>query len=245
MTDQDTSHTAACHLDEQRLTAALRAAARDASSVSLLRGALLHFVADPEDAMLSEAASRDGNDEGNRDSRASDMAAILAHAVEHYPDALLVMYAGHVVAVGDHHSLARHEAVGELMRLCPPRNVEGLMMPGFIDTHVHFPQLDIIASYGHCLIDWLNTYTFPEEMRFADPGYARAQADTYLDLLIANGTLHTPNRPTLPGRFDGQIMHSAEYRSAEVFKGKRVLVTGGGKYSLDAKFGAGQKRVDG
>ncbi|WP_288989826.1 hypothetical protein, partial [uncultured Cobetia sp.] len=136
MTDQDTSQTAACHLDEQRLTAALRSAAKDASCVSLLRGALLHFVADPEDAMLSEAASSDGNDkqdsnQGNSNSRASDMAATLARAVEHYADALLVMHAGHVVAVGDHRSLARHEAVGELMRLSPPRNVEGLMMPGF------------------------------------------------------------------------------------------------------------------
>ncbi|UJJ33073.1 flavin-containing monooxygenase [Halopseudomonas maritima] len=52
-------------------------------------------------------------------------------------------------------------------------------------------------------------------------------------LLIANGTLHTPNRPSLPGRFDGQIMHSSEYRSPEVFKGKRVLVVGCGNSGAD------------
>ena len=59
------------------------------------------------------------------------------------------------------------------------------------------------------------------------------QSRRFEGLLIANGTLHTPNRPTLPGRFDGQIMHSAEYRSAEVFKGKRVLIVGCGNSGAD------------
>ncbi|HBT59070.1 MAG TPA: monooxygenase, partial [Pseudomonas sp.] len=61
----------------------------------------------------------------------------------------------------------------------------------------------------------------------------RQQSRRFEGLLIANGTLHTPNRPTLPGRFDGQIMHSAEYRSAEVFKGKRVLIVGCGNSGAD------------
>ncbi|PKM29896.1 MAG: monooxygenase [Gammaproteobacteria bacterium HGW-Gammaproteobacteria-11] len=52
-------------------------------------------------------------------------------------------------------------------------------------------------------------------------------------ILIANGTLHSPNRPTLPGEFAGQLMHSAEYRSPEVFKGKRVLIIGCGNSGAD------------
>ena len=48
-----------------------------------------------------------------------------------------------------------------------------LICPGFIDAHAHYPQTAMIASWGKRLIDWLNTYTFPEEMRFADPNYAR------------------------------------------------------------------------
>lgn len=59
------------------------------------------------------------------------------------------------------------------------------------------------------------------------------QSRRFEGLLIANGTLHTPNRPSLPGRFDGQIMHSAEYRSAEVFKDKRVLIVGCGNSGAD------------
>jgi hypothetical protein len=49
---------------------------------------------------------------------------------------------------------------------------EHLILPGFIDAHAHYPQTAIIASWGKRLIDWLNTYTFPEEMRFSDPAYA-------------------------------------------------------------------------
>jgi guanine deaminase len=65
---------------------------------------------------------------------------------------------------------------------------EHLIVPGFIDAHAHYPQTAIIASWGKRLIDWLNTYTFPEEMRFSDPAYAAGIAERYLDLLLANGT---------------------------------------------------------
>ncbi|NCO22120.1 MAG: guanine deaminase [Rhodobacterales bacterium] len=63
-----------------------------------------------------------------------------------------------------------------------------LLLPGFVDAHVHFPQTAIIASWGKRLIDWLNTYTFPEEMRLADPAYAATIARRYFDLTLAAGT---------------------------------------------------------
>ncbi len=63
-----------------------------------------------------------------------------------------------------------------------------LILPGFIDAHAHYPQTAIIASWGKRLIDWLNTYTFPEEARFSDPTYARAVAARYFDLTLAQGT---------------------------------------------------------
>ena len=65
---------------------------------------------------------------------------------------------------------------------------DALILPGFVDCHAHFPQTGIIASWGKRLIDWLHAYTFPEEARCGDPGYAREIADLYLDLCIANGT---------------------------------------------------------
>jgi guanine deaminase len=63
-----------------------------------------------------------------------------------------------------------------------------LMMAGFIDPHIHFPQVQVIASWGAQLLDWLNTYTFPEETRFADPDHSARMAGLFLDQLTAHGT---------------------------------------------------------
>src|SRR6056297_344494 len=65
---------------------------------------------------------------------------------------------------------------------------QGLILPGFIDAHAHYPQTAIIASWGKRLIDWLETYTFPEETRFADPAHAARIAARYFDLTLAAGT---------------------------------------------------------
>jgi guanine deaminase len=65
---------------------------------------------------------------------------------------------------------------------------EGLLIPGMIDAHVHFPQTEIIASYGKQLLDWLETYTFPTESKYSNLDYAQSQADQFLSLLFAHGT---------------------------------------------------------
>jgi guanine deaminase len=72
-----------------------------------------------------------------------------------------------------------------------------LLMPGFIDTHVHCPQLDVIASFGAELLDWLNTYTFPAERRYADPRVSREGADRFLRALWAHGTTSAVVFPTV------------------------------------------------
>ena len=53
-----------------------------------------------------------------------------------------------------------------------------LILPGFVDTHVHYPQAEVIASYGAQLLDWLDDYTFPAEAAFADPAHARRTSPT-------------------------------------------------------------------
>jgi guanine deaminase len=63
-----------------------------------------------------------------------------------------------------------------------------LMMPGFIDTHLHFPQMQVIASWGAQLLDWLNNYTFPEEARFSDQKHCDRMARAFYDQLTAHGT---------------------------------------------------------
>ena len=65
---------------------------------------------------------------------------------------------------------------------------ESLISAGFVDCHVHYPQLPIIASYGEQLLEWLERYTFPCESTFGDKKHARKVADTFLKECLANGT---------------------------------------------------------
>ncbi|SCY01765.1 guanine deaminase [Paracoccus tibetensis] len=88
---------------------------------------------------------------------------------------------GRILAVGDHADL-RRAGLEEV------DHRPHLILPGFIDPHIHFPQLQVIASWGAQLLDWLNTYTFPAEAEFADPAHAARMAGLFLDQLTAHGT---------------------------------------------------------
>lgn len=99
-------------------------------------------------------------------------------------DGLLIVADGHVVAAGAYAALARQLAPGT-----PVQDLRGkLIVPGFIDTHIHFPQTDMIASPAPGLLPWLEQYTFPTERGFADPAYARDTARFFVDELLACGT---------------------------------------------------------
>lgn len=98
-----------------------------------------------------------------------------------------------------------------------------LLMPGFIDTHVHCPQLDVIASYGMALLDWLNTYTFPAEQRFADPAVARAGAERFVDALLAHGTTAAVVFPTVHKLSADALFGSAQARGMRLIAGKVLM----------------------
>ena len=90
-----------------------------------------------------------------------------------------------------------------------------LISAGFIDAHAHFPQTAMIASWGKRLIDWLNSYTFPEESRFGDPAYAQDVARRYFDLTLANGTTSTCSVCTIhPESVDAYFSAAALHGSA-------------------------------
>ena len=98
-----------------------------------------------------------------------------------------------------------------------------LLMPGFIDTHVHSPQLDVIASYGTELLDWLNTYTFPAELRYADPSHAEAGAKLFLDALIAHGTTAAVVFPTVHKVSAEALFGAARERGMRLVTGKVLM----------------------
>lgn len=100
---------------------------------------------------------------------------------------------------------------------------EGLILPGFVDAHMHYPQTRMIASWGKRLIDWLNTYTFPEEVTLADPAEARARADLTLDLALAHGTTTQVSYCTIHPCSVDAFFESAAARGMRVFAGKTCM----------------------
>jgi guanine deaminase len=129
------------------------------ASLSAHRGALLHFLSDP----------------GESDD---------ASAYEYFEDGLLLIDNGQVAAVGPAQALLAQLPAG----VTPIEHPHSLLMPGFIDTHIHCPQTDMIASGGRQLLDWLNDYTFPTEAQFADYAHGREVAEFFLEELLRNGT---------------------------------------------------------
>ena len=99
----------------------------------------------------------------------------------------------------------------------------GLITAGFVDAHMHYPQTGIIASWGKQLIDWLNTYTFPEEARFGDRSYARSVADRRLDLALDHGTTTLTSFCTIHNDSVEAFFDAAAARNMAVVAGKTCM----------------------
>lgn len=105
-------------------------------------------------------------------------------ALVHFGDGLLILRDGYIAEIGPADAL-----LAKLPADTPLDDRRGkLILPGFVDTHVHYAQTDIIASHGEQLLAWLEKYTFPAEARFADPAHAATVADFFCDELLKNGT---------------------------------------------------------
>ncbi len=122
------------------------------------RAAILHSIADPAEVGVERS-------------------------YEHFEDGLLLVEDGKVARLGDAETL-----LGEIGEVEVFEYRDALITPGFIDTHIHFPQTGMIASYGEQLLDWLNTYTFPTERQFGDQAHADQVAEIFLQELLRNGT---------------------------------------------------------
>ncbi|MEQ1596197.1 MAG: guanine deaminase [Casimicrobium sp.] len=98
-----------------------------------------------------------------------------------------------------------------------------ILVPGFIDTHVHYPQVDVIASYGAQLLDWLNRYTFPAEIAFADRAHADAAAEFFLDRLLENGTTTASVFCTVHPQSVDAFFTASEARGLRMIAGKCLM----------------------
>ncbi|MEP3047431.1 MAG: guanine deaminase [Roseibium sp.] len=125
----------------------------------LLRGRILSFKSEPE---------------GPEDTSSFD----------YIEDGALLVGNGKILTQGTYHDV----------KFCAPVDVDvidhrpHLLLPGFIDTHLHFPQVQVIASWADQLLDWLNDYTFPAELKFEDKAHGAQIAEGFYDVLLSNGT---------------------------------------------------------
>ena len=100
---------------------------------------------------------------------------------------------------------------------------DALISAGFVDAHMHYPQTGIIASWGKQLIDWLNTYTFPEEARFGDRAYANDVAERTLELALAHGTTTLTSFCTIHPKSVDAFFEAASHRNMAVVAGKTCM----------------------
>ena len=141
-----------------------------------------------------------------------------AGAARHSARGGVIVEGGRITAVGE---------ADELRASRPDARVtdygSALISAGFIDAHVHYPQTAIIASWGKRLIDWLNSYTFPEEMKFADPAYAAKIAARYVDLALAHGTTSMCSYTTIHPASVDAFFEQARARGLRAWAGKTCM----------------------
>jgi guanine deaminase len=98
-----------------------------------------------------------------------------------------------------------------------------LLLPGFIDCHVHSPQIGVLGSWGSELLDWLNTYTFPAETAWSDPAVAARGTAHFLDALLAHGTTSAAVFPTVHAHSAAALFEGAAARGMRMIAGKVLM----------------------
>lgn len=137
------------------------------------------------------------------------------------PDGLMVVNkeSGRIVDIGRYSDLSNNwDSSNNLVHF-----KDRLIMPGFIDTHVHYPQYKVIASYGASLIEWLDKYTFVEEQKFSDNDYADQIANLFLDELIKNGTTTVMTFCTSYKQSVDAFFNASEKRNLRMVAGKVMM----------------------
>lgn len=140
-----------------------------------------------------------------------------AASYRYIEDGAVVIGDGKIIMIGEFNpkAAAHHKVVDHR---------PNLIMPGFIDPHIHFPQLQIIGSYAGSLLEWLNTYTFVEEQKFAAEDHAARIAKLFLDELIRHGT-------TTAAAYCSVHPQSADAFFSEALRRNMLMV--GGKVMMD------------
>jgi len=183
--------------------------------------------------MNSQAKALD-NDSCDKAIRASFLHFVgdpdeLADACEYIEDGLLILKAGRVTALGEARDWLDFLPDGAELHDYSGK----LVMPGFFDTHTHYPQIDMIASYGAQLLEWLEKYTFPTERQFGDRSFADGVADFFCDELLRNGTTTSAVFATIHPESVDAIFCAAQKRDMCLIAGKVMMDRNAPDYICD------------
>jgi guanine deaminase len=140
-------------------------------------------------------------------------------SAHHESDALIIMADGKITAFGDYAATKRSLPAGTPVTIYS----DALILPGFIDTHVHYPQTQIIGAYGKQLIDWLNNYTFIAEQQFASPEHGREVAKVFLRECARAGTTTAMVYCTVYPQSVDAFFEEAEKINARMIAGKVMM----------------------
>ena len=167
------------------------------SEVTAHRASILHCLRDPSD----------------------DKDPLEAGSVEYFEDGLLVVADGYVDRLGPAEALMKELPSSVKM----VEHGDKLIIPGLIDCHVHYPQIDIIASYGERLLDWLEKYAYPAERKFADPEHAKEVAEFFVQELLRNGTTTACVFATVHPKSVDAIFEAASKYGMRLIAGKVLM----------------------
>ena len=151
-----------------------------------------------------------------------------AGSYDYFPDGAVLIGGGKVEAVGRAESLLPRAGGAPV-----DRYADKLILPGFIDTHIHFPQTQVIASYGAQLLEWLEKYTFVEEQKYADRDHAARNAEFFLDELARCGTTTACCYGSVHAESVDSLFAAAERRGAGMIAGVAIMDRNGPPALLD------------
>ena len=134
-------------------------------------------------------------------------------------DGAILVEDGRIARLGDYAELSAE--AGSDVKLADHR--PHLILPGFIDTHIHYPQTQVVASYAANLLEWLNTYTFVAEQKFADEQHAEFIAERFLDELIRHGTTTAVAYCSVHPQSVDAYFRASQHRNMRMLGGKVMM----------------------
>ncbi|CAI0706641.1 Guanine deaminase [Serratia fonticola] len=144
-------------------------------------------------------------------------------------DGLLIIRDGRVEWFGNWEE--GHHQIPDSIRV---RDYSGKMIvPGFVDTHIHYPQCEMVGAYGEQLLDWLNKHTFPAEKRYNDLEYAREMSAFFIKQLLRNGTTTALVFGTVHPESVEALFESARHINMRMIAGKVMMDRNAPDYLLD------------